>query len=101
MHTRLNTLEGPLPFLLRYMDDELWNKELARCQGVAEAIDPAEVELCRDAGTLAGAKSIRRALERQGHGSVRVYRRVNLRDMTPSDVTWKKVWEWDEDLVDD
>jgi hypothetical protein len=101
MHAKPSTTVGPPPLLLRYVDDTLWTQELTRCQGIAEAIDPADVKQSRDAWTLAGAKSIRRALERRGHSSVRIYRRVNLRNITPSGVTWRKEWEWDEELVDD
>lgn len=87
--------DPPAPFFVEFEDDAAFRRlQDQRGHDWAVANPDAYTEE-RDFETLEDAAAFARTVS-----AGRVCRRVDIRDDTPTGVTWAKHWDWDYEVID-
>src|SRR5262249_7102376 len=92
----------PTRYFLRYVDNQLYAKEVARVDGFEDAVNPNNILCLIDAETLRQALTTVQELEQTGTGTtITIYERINIREVEHSkDHIGPPDWEWEEQLAD-
>src|SRR5579862_2921273 len=92
----------PTRYVLRYVDNALYAKELARVDGFEDMVNPDNILCAQDAETVEHALAIQQLLEQSGLGTTfDLYERINIREVVHSQYySGPPEWEWEEQHVD-
>ena len=88
------SIDKPTRYIVEYDDQDLWVRELERCQGHEEWTDPALYRATRDAETMKQAKLLAKRLTGV------IYERTNIHMEPDQEIGY--FWDYDNiELVDD